>query len=319
MGIYRRVGPQDGPQALAAGSSLLQSAVSWPKVSESLGQGVETWGVGGSSPEIWEQWQQQRPHSNLTIIGISVYDLNEFHVADGRAHVVPLVQTIRDLWASHADPALTHRILTQYALQYIRAVFPTAGMADKVIVELRAKAAKLTGREASLAEHDGVVVEPPPPLLDAGNSTAAVSDWSSARLMRRMAALRSENRGLHEFFRGPKHLALKRLLAQDLRHGHVIVLVLPVTREYSDEFIDPTTQAAFENVIQQAMTNAPEATFVRLDRLPGISEPTYFFDLVHMNALGRRLSTQALLTELATRGFQHSSENTTAASIGAGK
>ena len=318
MGIYRRVGPQDGPQVLAAGSSLLQSAMFWPRVSEALGEGIETWGVGGSSPEIWEQWQRRRPHSSTTIIGISVYDLNELHVADGRARFVPLAQTISDLRASHADPALAHRILTQYALQYVRKLFPTAGMADKVVEELRDKVAKLIGREASLAEHEGVVVEPPPPLLDAGNSTAAVSDWSSARLLRRMAALRSENRGRHEFFKGPKHMAFQRLLAQALRQGHVIVLVLPVTREYSEEFLDATTQAAFEKVIQEAMTSAPEATFVRLDRLPGISAPACFSDLVHMNSLGRRLSTQALLTELTRRGLQHSSENTTLASISGG-
>src|SRR5712671_4730818 len=114
IGIYRRVGPETGPQAFCAGSSLLVSGLSWSKVSKALGQGIETWGVGGSSPDIWEEWQHQRPLSNTTIIGVSVYDLNEMHLANDRATIVPLLRTINDLWASGADPPLWHRVLGQY-------------------------------------------------------------------------------------------------------------------------------------------------------------------------------------------------------------
>src|SRR5215471_1750198 len=58
IGVYRRVGPEIGPQVLCAGSSLLVSALSWSEVSEGLGQGLETWGIGGSSPDVWEVWQE---------------------------------------------------------------------------------------------------------------------------------------------------------------------------------------------------------------------------------------------------------------------
>jgi len=319
MGIYRRVGPETGRQAFCAGSSLLVSGLSWSKVSEALGQGIETWGVGGSSPDIWEEWQHQRPLSNTMIIGVSVYDLNEMHLANDRATIVPLSRTINDLWASDADPALWHRVLTQYSLRYVRLLFPTAGNADQVQVGMRSKVAEQLRLQASLAEHEGVVFEPSPPLLDAGESTATVSEWSSARVLRRMAALRAENRGRHEFYKGPKRMALHRLLSQGRRQGCVIVVVLPVTREYSEAFLDESAIAAFERAVHEAMAIAPEATFVRLDRVPGISDPRYFSDLVHMNSFGRRLATEAFLTEVTHGGSQRMLDVTSSASISSGK
>ena len=304
IGIYRRVGPESGPQVLCAGSSLVVSALSWSKVSEALGEGIETWGVGGSSPDVWEEWQHQRPFSNTTIIGVSVYDLNEMHLANDRATIVPLSRTINDLWSSGADPALWHRVLAQYALRYVRPLFPTAGNADRVLVGMRSKIAGRLRLQSSLAEHEGVVLEPSPPLLDAGESTAAVSDWSSARVLRRLAALRAENRGRHEFYKGPKRMAFSRLLSQGRRQGRVIVVVLPVTREYSEAFLDERAIAAFERAVQEAIAIAPEATFVRLDRVPGISDSHYFSDLVHMNSFGRRVATQAFLMEVTHGGSQ---------------
>jgi hypothetical protein len=299
IGSYRRVGSESGPQVFSAGSSLLVSALSWSIVSKALGQGIETWGVAGSSPDIWELWQKHSPLSNTTIIGISVYDLNEMHLADDRAKIVPLLRTIKDLWRSGADPALSHRVLTQYVLKYVRLVFPTAGKSDNVLVEVRSKVAQGLGLQARLAEHEGVVFQPSPPLLDAGESTATVSEWSSARVLRRMAALRAENRGCHEFFRGPKSRAFHRLLSQARRQGRVIVVVLPVTREYSEAFLDESAVSAFERAIHEAMAIAPEGTFIRLDRVPGISDSRYFSDLVHMNSFGRSVATQALMMEVS--------------------
>ena len=302
IGIYRRVGPESGPQVLCVGSSLTESALSWSKVSSALGQGIETWGVGGSSPDIWEEWQKQRPQSKVTIIGVSVYDLNEMHLADARANVVPLSRTIDDLWSSHVDSALSHRILTQYPLKYVRLLLPTAGNADKVLVGLRSKAAGLLGERNGLAEHEGVALEPPPPILDAGESTSSVSEWSSAHLIRRIAVLRAENRGHHEFLNGPKNRALHRMLIQARNQGRVILVVLPVSRPYMQEFIDESADASFQEAISQAMAIVPEATLIRLDRLPDISDPAYFTDLVHMNSFGRRLATQAFLKEVARNG-----------------
>jgi hypothetical protein len=312
IGFYRRVGPETGPQAFCAGSSLFVSALNWSKVSEALGQGIETWSVAGSTPEIWEEWQQQRPLSDPTIIGISVYDLNEMHVAPERANIVPLSRTISDLWASDAGAALSHRILTQYPLGYLRVLFPTAGSGDKVLIGLRSKVAHMLGREGGLAE--GVVVQPSLPLLDAGESTERVSDWSSGKLLRRVAALQADVGGHHEFFNGPKRKAFHRMLLRAQGRGRLIVVVLPVSKAYSEEFLDESSITAFEKAIREAMAIAPDATFVRLDHIAGISDPGYFFDLVHMNSLGRRLATEAFLTQVAKTGTQRKLQTTSTAS-----
>jgi hypothetical protein len=219
IGICRRVGPGSGPQVFCAGSSLMESALSWSKASGAMGQGIETWGVAVSSPDIWEQWQKRRPQPNVTLIGVSFYGLNEIHLAPDRAIVVPLSRTVDDLWSTHTDSALSHRILSRYLLKYLRLLLPTAGYADEVLNALRAKAAGLLGRRASLAENEGVTVEPPPPILDPGESTYSINEWSSAHLIRRLAALRAENRGQHEFLKGPKNRALHRMLYQARNRG----------------------------------------------------------------------------------------------------
>src|ERR1017187_3053454 len=215
-GSYRRVGPESGSQVFCAGSSLLVSALLWQEVSESLGEGVENWNVGGSTPEIWEVFQQRRPNANITIIGVSVYDLNEMRLSPGRARWVPLSQTISDLWVAGAEPALSRRILAQYELTYVQLLFPTAGDADKVLVGVRRKVAELLGRQADLEEHEGVLLQRSG-VLESGESTTKVSDMSSARLLRRIAVLRAENRGRHEFFNGPKSRAFHRMLFQARR------------------------------------------------------------------------------------------------------
>jgi hypothetical protein len=87
-------------------------------------------------------------------------------------------------------------------------------------------------------------------------------------------------------------------LYQARNQGRVILVVLPVSKPYKQEFIDDAIEAAFEEAISQAMAIVPDATLIRLDRLPGISDPACFFDLVHMNSLGRRFATEAVLKEL---------------------
>ena len=317
-GLYRRIGSVAGPQVFCAGSSLLVYGLSWPEVSKSLGFGIETWTVGGSSPEVWEVFQQREHDPALTIIGVSVYDLNEMRLTPERASYVPMAETISDLWVSKADSALWHRVLSQYALRYMRVLFPTAGDSDKVLVGLRRKVAQALGREGTLDEHEGVVVERDG-VLDPGVSATTFTEWSAARTARRLAMLRAENHGLHEFFTGPKYEALQRLLLRGQQQGRVILVVLPVSSSYTQEFLDGNEKAVFEKEIKDAMAVAPRATLVRLDQLPGISDPRYFADLVHMNSLGRRLTSEAFLTQLTQQRRDTSLNAATNASITTGK
>jgi hypothetical protein len=318
MGVFRRVGPETGPQVFCAGSSLLIWGLSWPEISKSLGQGIENWSVGGSSPEIWEVFQHRRRDANMTIIGVSVYDLNEMRLTAERAKYVPLAQTISDLWASGADPSLCRRILTQYSMTYMRLLFPMAGDADKVLVGVRRKAAEELGLQASLDQHEGVLFEREG-VLDAGESTMKASDWSSARLLRRIAILRAENHGSHEFFGGPKRQAFQRILLRARQQGRVIVVVLPVSRAYAEEFLNQSILAEFEKSLNEAMAIAPQATLVRLDRLPGISDHGYFADLVHLNSYGRRVATPVFLKELMESGSKRDSKASLTMSINQGK
>jgi hypothetical protein len=304
LGDYRRVGPETGPQVLCVGSSLLISAVRWSKVSAFLGQGIETWAIGGSSPDVWEVWQQQRPRDSVTIVGVSVYDLNEMHLADDRATVVPLFRTIQDLLDSKTDSGLCHRILTQYALRYVRFLFPTAGASDRVQAELRRKFAEVTGHQNSLAVHEGVVLEPPPPVLEGGESKASIVDWSTARLLRRTASMREENQSRHDFFHGPKYQALHRIILRARQQGSVILVVLPVSDAYKQAFLSESDTSAFERAIEEARATAPDVRLVRLDHLPGISDSDHFVDLVHLNSAGRDIATPAFLTAVGQKGAQ---------------
>jgi hypothetical protein len=90
----------------------------------------------------------------------------------------------------------------------------------------------------------------------------------------------------------------------------VIIVVLPVSEPYREAFLNPNDVAAFERSIQEAMAVAPEAILVRLDRLPGISDPLYFSDLVHMNSLGRKVATQAFLSEATKAGLHQRLDST---------
>lgn len=296
-GIYRRIGPEGGPQVFTAGSSLLISGLSWPKVSESFGEGIENWSVGGSSPEVWEVFQQPRSNSAMTIVGVSVYDLNEMRLTAERASYVPFAETISDLCASKPGPEVSRRILMQYAVKYLRLLFPATGQMDKVLVGLRSKASEALGFQDALKEHEGVVVERDG-VLDPGEFTMKVSTWSSGRILRRLAALREDNHGVHEFLHGPKRRAFERILLRARRNGPVIVVVLPVSRSYAQEFLDKSTLDEFERLLNQDLKIAPEAMLVRLDRIPGITDDSYFADLVHLNTYGRRLTTPAFLKEV---------------------
>ena len=301
---YRRIGPESGPQVFGAGSSLLQFGLSWPEVSQALGRGIENWGVPASSPEIWEISQAGATNTDLMLIGVSVYDLNEYHVAERRANFVRLAQTVRDLRDSKADWELSARLLNQYLFIYARLLFPTAGYTDKTHVGLRAKARAMLRLPSAAEDRDNELVLPSKPILQFGDSKTRVSNWDDARMLRRLALLRSENRGKHAFD-GPKRLAFNRMLSTARSHGDIIIVVLPVTEAYAREFLTPEETAQFEESLSEARVIAPAVRIIRLDRVPGLMAHEYFSDLVHLNAAGREIATAAFLD--AFKASAHSS------------
>ena len=294
---YRRIGPTNGPQVFCAGSSVAQFGLSWPEISARLGQGIENWGLGGSTPEVWEVSQSLATNSNLMIIGISIYDLNEYHLCDARADVVPLLQTIQDLLHSHAEWQFSKRLLSQYPLEYSRWLFPTAGRSDAVLVGLRRKLAEHSKLFSSEEERANSLVLPRQGDLNFGESDEKLSDWPQAKMLRRLALLRTEIQGRH-WFGGPKKLAFLRMLHRAQTQGRIIAVVMPVAPTYTSAFVTPQVSGDFEAMLLEAKSAAPVACWVRLDQLPALNSDEYYSDFVHLNAPGRRIATEGFLRRL---------------------
>jgi len=293
---YRRIGPETGPQAFIAGSSVVQFGLSWSDISKTLGQGMENWGVAGSSPGEWEVSQGLATNSNLMIIGVSVYDLNEYHLCDSRANIVPISQTIRDLRHIGADWQFSKRMLSQYPLAYVRQLLPTAGKSDAVLVGLRSKLYEQM--RFSSADQDGTntLILPSQAVLEFGESNERVSDWPPSKTLRRLALLRSHIQGKH-VFNGPKQLAFQRMLQKAVQQGRIFVVVMPIAPAYVHEFVTAEVARDFENSLAHALHDSPQARVFRLDQLAALRSDEYYTDFVHLNSAGRRLATEFLLSE----------------------
>jgi hypothetical protein len=304
---YRRIGPSTGPQVFVAGSSVLQFALSWQDISTLLGQGIENWGVPASSPDIWEVSQGLAANVNRTIIGISLYDLNEYHLADSRANIVSFTQTIRDLRESGASWQFSRRVLSQYPLAYVRKVFPTAANSDEVLVGIRGLLRERLGLASASEDRDRALVLPSEPVLEFGKVSTKLSDWPQGKLLRRLSLMRGDNRGAH-LFNGPKQVALRRMLARAHQQGSVIIVVLPVSSDYLHEFITPKATEDFESTLMDAQRIVPDTTIVRLDRVPAFQSDEYFSDFVHLNSAGRAVATEAFMKQLTASAGQKVSE-----------
>jgi len=294
--MYRRIGTTNGPQVFCAGSSLLQFGISWPEVSDALGQGIECWAVAGSSPEIWEVSQRLATNANTMIMGVSVYDLNEYQLCDSRAHIVSFGQTVSDLWQAKAGWLFSKRVLSQYPLALLRSLIPTAGRSNAVLVGLRRKMRELFGLSASAEDQGNALVLPSQPVLDFGAATERVSNWPVDKVLRRLAMQRNLIQGRHAFD-GPKKLAFLRML-NHVRSDRTIVIVLPVAPSYAREFATPEVDRDFENVLSEAKRVNSDVLFVRLDRVSALHSDEYFSDLVHLNGAGREIATAAFFNAL---------------------
>jgi hypothetical protein len=295
---YRRIGPKTGPQVFIAGSSLIQFGLSWSDISKTLKQGMENWGVAGSSPVEWEVSQGLETNSNAMIIGVSVYDLNEYHLCDSRADIVPILQTIHDLRSIGADWQFSKRVLSQYPLALFRHFFPTAGKSDAVLVGLRSKLYEQTRIFSENRDTGNSLVLPSKAVLDFGESNERVSDWSRSKTLRRLALLRAEIQGKHEFG-GLKQLAFQRMLQKATQIGSVYVVVMPVAPAYASEFVTAGVTRDFENSLAHALHYSPQASVFRLDQVKALHSDKYYTDLVHLNSAGRSLATKFFLMELS--------------------
>jgi len=231
------------------------------------------------------------------IIGFSVHDLNENFLCDYRANLVPIMQTIEDLWRSKSDWQFSERVLGQYPLAYLRTLFPTAGRPDAVLVGVRRKLCELAGLPLTRDDQAGFLVLPKTPVLNFGDWNSKLSDWPEDRALRRLVALRDEIHGAHRFD-GPKKLAFLRMLDHAQKRGRIFVVVMPVAPVYAHQFLTPDVVRSFEATLAEAQQAVPQAHFVRLDQLPALKSDYYYADFTHLNGEGKRIATEALLKQL---------------------
>lgn len=289
--------------AFAAGSSLMEDGILFEEISRVFGIGIESWFVPGSSPPEWEVFQRQADEDRLTFIVISAYDLNEHFLCDFRANVVPLNQSVKDLYQSRSDWRYSKRLLSQYPMKYIRFLFPTAGRSGGVMGKLRERLSKLFLLSAALEiEAEAGPVVPSGKVFVSLVNTERISNWSQGKMIRRIAGMRGASGNRHTFD-GIKQLAFQRMLQYGQRRGRVVVVVLPVSPVYVKEFLTPEVAYQFENALAVSQRNVPQAEWIRLDQLPELKSNEYFSDLVHMNTYSKKIATEELLLQLDRLGI----------------
>jgi hypothetical protein len=291
-GGYRQYGVK-GPAGsiILHGSSLAYDGLDWETIARGQGGGIETWPIPGSSPAEWEVRDLMSPHSK-TIVVVSAYDLNEYWLCDFRADVVPLTRSAKDLWQSRADWAFWKRILSQYPMGWVRKLFPTVGRSDGVMTGIRDKVRRLVLNPSGGGGTEGTKFG-----ATAGSELEEkVSDWSAARIQRRLVVLRTRCQGRHTF-NGPKYLALERLLQGAEKRGEVSLVVMPVSPFYKNEFLSPNVMRDFEKALCGIGQHCGQTRLVRLDLLPDLETNDLFYDFVHLNLHGRRSATAAFLEQ----------------------
>jgi hypothetical protein len=294
---HRVVGESLGkPTVFLAGSSLLFDGLELDRVSNALHQSMETWFVAGSSPTEWEPFQSRATNANLTIFGVSAYDLNDEFICDFRSQVIDLPQALRDLAGAGAGWSSTKRVLSQYPLKYLRILFPTAGRSHGVMGGLKEHLRVWLRPWVKLDSEVG----PSVPTIGTGtvnpDHLVRISDWTEGNLMRQLAKMRAACQGRHSYG-GLKKRALTRMLTRAGQQGRVVVVVLPVSAAYEKEFLTGSVMREFESTLTDLQQSQPEAIWVRLDQEPGLNSNRHFSDVVHMNYYGQQLATDAFLSK----------------------
>lgn len=292
FGGYWVTGPGNHrPLASMAGSSLAGDGLSWRQIGDALNLKIGGWGIAGSSPSEWERFEGLAAKTSVTFLVVSVYDLNEYWLCDFRAEIVPLGQTIKDLWKSPEDWAFCKRLLSLYPTTYLRRFFPTVGRSEGVMVGVREKIKGLVGALYHMESEAGPTLSLDRTSSAKEGKTERISNWSEGRMLRRLASMHNACHGRHAF-EGPKNLALERMLHQAENRGRVFVVVLPVSPAYAREFLSPEVRREFEASLAELQHKVPQSRWIRLDQVDELNSNDYFWDLVHMNTYGQQIATE---------------------------
>src|SRR5204862_4265246 len=91
-----------------------------------------------------------------------------------------------------------------------------------------------------------------------------INSWPEARRLRNLADMRMAASSKFQF-QGPKREALFRFLQRGASQGKMIVVVLPESPIFRQEFITADVIQRFEALLAEARQQVPEAIWVRLD------------------------------------------------------
>ena len=292
--IERRTIPAErGEPALVLGSSLTFFGVSFPAVAKAWAHPLVTRGVGGCSPCELEPLALEVPEAMRTIIGVSIFDLNESSLCDARPALVPIQQTVRDLVASRTDWPAAKRVVWSYPLPWLQKAFPVAGHSSTVIVALRDKAGALLKRPASAEPEAKLSFKTDEDTI----RPEKLSDWDPGRVARNLSQLRAAGLARGRFD-GPKALALGRILGRTAAQEPPVMIVFPVSPPYRAAFGGPALAAEFEQALARARAHRPDLVLIRLDQEPALQPAEVFWDLVHLNDDGRGFATRLVIDRL---------------------
>jgi hypothetical protein len=294
FGAFRVYGPADAkPGTILYGSSLAYSGIDWNVVAKHIGTSIGRWPTPGSTPSEWEQFQRMSGDVRRSFVVFSAADLNEQALCDFRAEIVPLSQTLFDLWHLGGDSAYGKKVLSQYPVSVLRMAFPTVGRSDGVLTGVRDYLSRLMQRNHPGAAREAVVFNPNSDVVP----DERVSDWTPGRRERRMVLERAACGSRHEFT-ALKRAALGRLLETASQQGPTTAVVLPTSPYYQNEFLDAAVSREFEEAVAGLQRGSPGVRWIRLDRLEVLHNNDVFFDFVHLNRIGQGYATEAFLAEL---------------------
>jgi uncharacterized short protein YbdD (DUF466 family) len=257
---------------------------------------VQGWAVPAGSVVEMEMLQREVTSAQFTFLGVGVSDLNDNYVSDYRADIVPFSKGIRELREAQVDWTFARKVLAQYPLKYLRAIYPTAGRSMHVMVGVREVFRNLRGRKAAEPNDQAVLTS------ESNTHGENIGSWPEARILRNIALTRDSAGGTFSFH-GPKRDALFRFLEHGKAQGKMVVLVFPESPFYEKEFVTEKVRADFEALLAEAQQRTPEALWVRLDRVPEFKSADYYWDLVHLNAPGQAQATQIVRKKLAAAGI----------------
>ncbi len=282
------------PPAFLGASSIGGYGIAWDQIAGEMGTEIRCWGSVGATPIELEQLQKKVPEARTTFIVVSTRDLDEASTCEFRAAIVPLNQAIASLRAEHADWQYVKRVLGQYPVTWLQVLFPTLGRSHAIMGTAFMRVQDLlrhsARKSATLAG----------PVLKFGKVPASdeyasqkLSDWPRSKVISKLVSMGVEMHGPHSFA-GPIHRALERMLQYANQRGQTVVLVMPMSASYNQEYVPPELARQFEAALDELQGRNPQTEFLRLDQVPGVSSDENFCDLVHMNPAGQKLATEAL-------------------------